>query len=148
MNNPPAPTLPAAERARSPLWQVIGTAHQLEMWLESRLDEVGLSVAKVSVLKVLVEAGDALPLGELAECQGCVRSNMTQLVDRLEADGLVRRVADANDRRIRRASLTPAGREAFEKGRRVMEELEQEVAKALRGSEAAALERTLNRMTS
>ena len=34
---------------------------------------------------------------------------MTTLIDRLEADGLVRRVDDPADRRSKRAQLTPEG---------------------------------------
>jgi DNA-binding MarR family transcriptional regulator len=52
-------------------------------------------------------------LSSLAERQRCVRSNITQLVDRLEADGLVRRVDDPADRRAVLAMATPLGAERF-----------------------------------
>ena len=42
------------------------------------------------------------------------RSNVTGLVDRLEARGLVRRHASANDRRAYRVVLTGAGRKLVE----------------------------------
>jgi len=44
-----------------------------------------------------------------------VRSNITQLMDRLEKDGLVRRRADRDDRRSVLAELTPAGTQAHAK---------------------------------
>lgn len=69
----------------------------------------GLSLAKFGVLAALVEAGEPLPLGQLAERIACVKSNVTQLVDRLEEDGLVRREPDPADRRVTRAAITEDG---------------------------------------
>ena len=74
-------------------------AQFLEGRLEEAMADVGLSTARFGVLAQLAEAGEPLPLGVLAERLSCVRSNVTQLVDRLEADGLVRRVPDPSDRR-------------------------------------------------
>src|SRR5882762_9337301 len=84
--------------------------------VEAKLNVVGLSWAKLAALKVLSEAGESLPLGQLAERLSCVKSNITQLIDRLEADGLVSRTGDPNDRRSRLAVLTAAGRKACEAG--------------------------------
>jgi len=50
-----------------------------------------------------------MSLSDLADNQHCVRSNITQLVDRLEQDGLVRRRHDPADRRGVLAELTPPG---------------------------------------
>ena len=47
-----------------------------------------------------------ISLSELAEKLTCVRSNVTQLVDRLEADGLAKRADDPADRRAVRAKVT------------------------------------------
>ena len=55
-------------------------------------------------------AGEPLPLGTLAERCACVRSNITQLVDRLQAEKLVVRSDDPRDRRSVRAELTAEGR--------------------------------------
>lgn len=130
----------------STLGRVLGTAHELESRLEAALGEKGLSLAKLGVLQTLGEARGPLPLGELAEANQCVRSNITQLVDRLEADGLVRRMNDPGDRRIRRAVLTAKGRKLWAAGQRILEAHERKVAKALGAGELAALERTLARL--
>ncbi|TMG94648.1 MAG: MarR family transcriptional regulator, partial [Betaproteobacteria bacterium] len=74
-----------------------------EKRLEDALEKVGLSNAKFGALTHLVEAGEPLSLSECAARMTCVRSNITQLIDRLEADGLVRRVDDPADRRGVRA---------------------------------------------
>ncbi len=136
------------DRGDACLWRVIRAGHELESRLESALAAVGLSLPKLGVLKILCDAKEPLPLSDLAEHSHCVRSNMTQLVDRLEADGLVKRESDANDRRIRRAALTPAGHKACEQGRRIVEELEREVAKTLTPADAAGLAEALGRLTS
>ena len=83
---------------------------------EVKLAAVGLSLPKLAALTALSEAGESMPLSQLAERLSCVKSNITQLVDRLEADGFVTRSADPNDRRARLAVLTPAGRDACKKG--------------------------------
>jgi len=91
-------------------------ARVLEDRLEEAMGRVGLSGARYGVLDQLARARDPLALGELAERLSCVRSNITQLVDRLEADGLVRRVSDPDDRRSIRAELTEAGLERTSQG--------------------------------
>jgi DNA-binding MarR family transcriptional regulator len=48
---------------------------------------------------------------ELAEHLHFDASNITDIVDRLEARGLVERTVDPHDRRIRRVVLTPDGEE-------------------------------------
>src|SRR6202171_6208123 len=71
----------------------------VERRLEDALGTVGLSLAKFGALTFLVRAGEPLSLSECAAKMTCVRSNITQLVDRLESDGLVRRVDHPSDRR-------------------------------------------------
>lgn len=136
------------EREEPVLWRVLEAAHELETRLDHALAVIDLSLPKLGVLKILADAKEPLPLSEIAEHSHCVRSNMTQLVDRLAADGLVRRVNDAADRRIRRASLTAAGRKAYEQGARIVEKIEQETGNALSQTDAAALAQALGRLVS
>src|SRR5438093_5386607 len=105
-----------AEQGRSGLFAVLHVASSLEARVEARLAEVGLSLPKLAALHQLSQAGDSLPLGQLAERLACVKSNVTQLVDRLEADGLVVRAADPNDRRSRLAVITESGKSAYGRG--------------------------------
>jgi DNA-binding MarR family transcriptional regulator len=90
--------------------RLIGAGHAVQARLEAALEPLGLSLAKFGVLANLATAGEPLPLHTLAERCACVRSNITQLVDRLEADVLVARHTDPHDRRSVRAELTPEGR--------------------------------------
>src|SRR5205085_9128779 len=98
------------------LIDVLHAASALESRVDARLAAIGLSLPKLAALRALVTAEEALPLGQLAERLACVKSNVTQLVERLEADGLVLRAPDPGDRRSRRAAITDAGRHACEQG--------------------------------
>src|SRR5439155_24200246 len=91
----------------------------------------------------LVRAGDPVSLGECAANMTCVRSTITQLVDRLEADGLVRRVQDPNDRRGVRALVTPLGMERQAAGAKLVEQVQKQFAKSLAGVDRDALTRAL-----
>jgi DNA-binding MarR family transcriptional regulator len=113
------------------MWSLIHAARAIEQRIESALEVVQLSLPKFTVLTTLVDAGIPLTLSELAARSSCVRSNMTQLIDRLEADGLVRRVDDPHDRRSVRAELTPLGRERQTAGARQMDTVRDQFAALL-----------------
>ena len=121
------------------LHAIFQAAHAAESQVETKLSEVGLSLPKLLALKALAEAGESMPLGQLAERLSCVKSNITQLVDRLEADGLVARKPDPRDRRSRLAALTAAGRRACQAGSRVQQDCERELLGALSAEEARHL---------
>jgi len=111
--------------------------------LEASLGSVGLSMAKHSALAALARAESPLTLSELAARLSCVRSNITQLVDRLETDGLVRRVDDRSDRRSVRAELTPLGREKCEAGSRALADAQTELSTRLSPRDSRALSAVL-----
>src|SRR6185295_5181399 len=127
------------ESSRTPLFAVLHAAGALEARVEERLAEAGLSLPKLAALHQLSQAGDSLPLGQLAERLACVKSNVTQLVDRLEADGLVVRAADPNDRRSRLAVLTDSGKTAYARGSHIQQHAERDIFGALSKEESIAL---------
>src|SRR3954469_3284749 len=127
------------ESGRTPLFAVLHAAGTLESRVEEQLAEVGLSLPKLAALHQLSQAGDSLPLGQLAERLACVKSNVTQLVDRLEADGLVVRAADPNDRRSRLAVITDSGKTAYERGIQIQQHTEKEIFGALTKVESTTL---------
>lgn len=61
----------------------------VELWLDATLASVGLSATKWNAPRQLVDADGQLTLGQLAGRLSCVKSNATQLVDRLEVQKLV-----------------------------------------------------------
>jgi len=132
---------------RTGLFAVLHASSVLEDRVEAKLADIGLSLAKLAALKRLSEAGDALPLGQLAERLACVKSNVTQLVDRLESDGLVSRAADANDRRSRLAVLTDAGRKAYVRGAEILHTAERDLFGVLSRDESAQLHALLAKIS-
>lgn len=124
------------------LMTLVHAAEAMQRHAEARLAAVRLSLPKLAALTALSQAGASLPLSQLAESLSCVKSNITQLVDRLEADGFVTRAADPNDRRSRLAVMTPAGREAYEKGSAILQEAERDLVARL-GAEGARTLATL-----
>ncbi len=130
------------------VFRILGAARELETQVEEALDKIGLSPAKAGVLRALAKAGDPLPLSEVASCNKCVKSNIPQLVDRLEADGLVRRVSDPDDRRVTLASLTHEGRMAYVQATRVIQQFERELYRRLGGDDADGLVRALEQLSS
>jgi DNA-binding MarR family transcriptional regulator len=125
-------------------FSIVHAARLIEDRMEGALGGVGLSVAKHTALTRLQEAGEPLTLSELAERLSCVRSNITQLVDRLESDGLVRRVADPSDRRSIRAELTELGKERQVAGAAEVVRVQQEVIEKLGGADLSAIEAALS----
>ena len=115
------------DSARSFSYALLGASNKVADHLEKALEPVGLSLAKFGALSKLVAADEPIPLSTLAERCACVRSNITQLVDRLEADGLVSRAHDPHDRRSVLAELTDEGRRRQAAGLRAIEKAEQEL---------------------
>jgi DNA-binding MarR family transcriptional regulator len=118
--------------------------HRIEARLEEALAGVKLSGAKHAALSVLVTQDQPISLSELAEKLTCVRSNITQLVDRLEADGLVKRIDDPADRRAVRAEVTRLGRERHAAGAKVVNAILQAVAKELAAVDPKVLKHALD----
>lgn len=130
-------------RADSLVFSFLDAAQAVERRLDAAVSPLGLSLPKLALLHVLAEAKQPLPLSHLAAHQHCVRSNITQLVDRLENDGLVRRRPDPEDRRSVRAALTPAGERAHADGMRALLEEQHAIVSALSTGDAANLRSAL-----
>lgn len=71
--------------------------------------DTGFSPSQLSALAVIENHGP-LTLGALAEHERVAPPSITKVVAKLEADGLVVRVACSDDRRVARVSTTPAGK--------------------------------------
>ena len=70
--------------------------------------DFGMSPMGVNVFRIL-EPGAELPMSALADSVGCDASNVTGIVDRLEARGLIERRDDPGDRRVKLITLTDEG---------------------------------------
>lgn len=85
---------------------VIDLGRSLAGHFESELAELDLTFPQAMLLRQL---GAALPMNQAADRLHCDPSNVTGLVDRLEARGLITRRAGTTDRRVKQLVLTPEG---------------------------------------
>jgi DNA-binding MarR family transcriptional regulator len=85
-----------------------------------------------------------MAMGDLAGHLHLEISTMTRVVDHLVADGLVTRVADANDRRVCRVQLTRKGRSLISK---IRAELLTRYEAVLRGIPAQSREAVITTMS-
>ena len=125
---------------------LLDAARAVEARVERALAAEGMSLAKLGALRHLALADEPLTLTQLAERHCCGRSNVTALIDRLEADGYVERSVDPNDRRNVRAALTPAGRAAYERAGASLAEHERAIDERLGQEPRAELARGLQTM--
>ena len=123
---------------------LLDAARRIECRLEEALATVGLSIAKYQALDVLVSAGMPTRLSALAGSLDCVRSNVTQLADRLESDGLIRRVASPDDRRAVHAVVTPLGQERHAAGAAAIRTLQSEIAARVPPADRKSFHRVLS----
>jgi DNA-binding MarR family transcriptional regulator len=93
--------------ARDVLAHVHGLVEHFKSYAQALAEELGLSLSQLDALKSL--GGEPCSQRELARNLHFDASNVTDIVDRLEARGIVSRVVDPNDRRVRRVVLTDEG---------------------------------------
>lgn len=63
------------------------------------------------MLLTLFDDKNGRSMNELSVLMGCDASNITGLIDRLDSQGLVERVVDPTDRRVKLIRLSPQGTE-------------------------------------
>jgi DNA-binding MarR family transcriptional regulator len=102
-----ADALPAPVSAVDEIWSLLrmlfGQHRRAFLIAASELD---LHPAQAGAL---MQLSSPLPMSELANRLGCDSSNVTGLVDRLEAGKLVARQPSFDDRRVKHVVLTEAG---------------------------------------
>lgn len=86
-----------------------------------------------------------MPMRQIAQRLKCEPSNVTGIIDRLEAHGLAERRADPGDRRVKLAAATPAGHDTAERLRDSLDFAREPLA-ALSAEERAVLRDLLKRM--
>jgi DNA-binding MarR family transcriptional regulator len=136
-----------ASRLTSPTHDVEAVAdrlHSAALHLLRRLrvedDVLGISPPRLSALSVVVFTGP-IGIGDLATAEGVAAPTMTRLVDGLEADGLVGRGPDPDDRRGVLVRATPKGSRVLRRGRRRRVELLASGLRALSSPDLAAVAR-------
>lgn len=100
--------------------------HQLLLArLDGAMKPFGITFARYEVLRLLsFSASGALPLSKIGERLMVHPTSVTNVIDRLVADGLVDRNVDPRDRRRALASLTPAGQKVLDEATTVLTEMD------------------------
>jgi DNA-binding MarR family transcriptional regulator len=113
------PAAPAA--AMAAVTSVMRAQQVLLAHLNDALRPFGLTFPRYEALMLLLFTREgALPLGKIGERLQVHRTSVTNIVDKLERDGLVRRVPHAEDRRATLAEITPEGRRVAQAATKAM----------------------------
>ena len=107
------------------LWLVLMKAYRtLERHARCSIAPLGLGPSDFAILELLLHRGQQ-PVNAIGRRVDLTSGAITSAVDRLEAQGLVVRTSDPEDRRTRFVSLTPKGtariRKVFGVHKRAME---------------------------
>jgi DNA-binding MarR family transcriptional regulator len=144
----PALSSPPPERLRT--WRlcfesILALADVLDSELER---DAGIPLRWYDLLVHLEDEPEGVQMNALAERILYSKSGFTRVVDRMEADDLVRRVRPENDRRSIRIVLTDMGRETLERARRHHRHgIEQHFARHLDDEDVQALARALEKVS-
>jgi MarR family transcriptional regulator, organic hydroperoxide resistance regulator len=133
-----APANDPAQEAWELLWGIM-QAHKRRLF--ALAGELGLAPMQLHALR-LIEPGAQLPMSSLAEKLFCDASNVTGIVDRLEARSLIERRPAAYDRRVKLLALTDEGERVREAVWRQLSQPPPEIA-ALSIEQQRALRDTL-----
>jgi DNA-binding MarR family transcriptional regulator len=125
--------------------RIMGISRRLKISLEETLAEHGLDWADWKVLGALVRKSPR-SAGKLAEITELSSGAMTSRLDRLEESGLVRRLADPEDRRGVLVDLTAKGKRAYHDAAGDEAAKEALITSALNKREKAELNTLLRRL--
>jgi DNA-binding MarR family transcriptional regulator len=137
----PSPDPPVAEFAGQLFFRLWRASHTR---IADALEPIGLTTALFGLLNVLGARHGAIQQ-ELGSAMGIDPSTMVALIDELEAKGLAKRRPRPTDRRAREVVITPKGRRALERGRRLASQVEDEVLQGLTDDERRQLLTLLRR---
>jgi MarR family transcriptional regulator for hemolysin len=115
--------------------RIVGHAYRtFARIVDAQLRHLGFAMSQLPVLIVLKQ-GKPLPQAELARMARVEQSSMAQLLNRMERDGLIERVADPEDRRSRLILLTESARQRMHEGKAIMDATVEIALKGLSPSE-------------
>ncbi len=116
MNQPARTAAPSPTKQRLRLWlRLLRTTRSIEGELRERLrTRCDTTMPRFDVLAALYAAPRGLRMNELSRRLKVSNGNVTGIVERLVADGMVVRATIAGDRRALLVRLTDNGRERFE----------------------------------
>jgi DNA-binding MarR family transcriptional regulator len=121
---------------------LLTTSAQLRRAVDEHMAKDGVSLARTKVLQVLARLGPVKQTRLAAEL-GMAPRSITQAVEAMERDGLVRRSSDAGDRRAKVVAVTDEGTRALASGEQAGHEILRSLFRHLGSDQLEALERVL-----
>jgi MarR family 2-MHQ and catechol resistance regulon transcriptional repressor len=105
----PAKTASTHETSSAALWVVLARAYRsMASFVERSVAALDIGLSDFMILEALLHKGP-LTMSELCEAALITNASMTAAIDRLEERAFVERIADKQDRRVRRVQLTAQG---------------------------------------
>jgi MarR family transcriptional regulator for hemolysin len=108
-----SPGSPRLDREYGFTYRIILIARRYRAMLDERLRPMGYGTARMEALSMIARAPEPSAQVAIARRIGIEGPTLTRMLDALEADGLVLRRQDPNDRRTKLIELTEAGRQAL-----------------------------------
>ena len=138
-----------SKEAKSPRFVfLVNQAHRkLQRWTETRPGTwEGISTAQVGLLFLLASRNQAT-IGEIAQALQVAPAATTNLSKRMEASGLIQRIADHDDGRVTRLRLTQFGEDASAQSREMLKELNKRISDGFSSEELATVARWLSHVS-
>jgi DNA-binding MarR family transcriptional regulator len=109
-----APTVQELAESLAELWRRVAAGGDQSRSF-ALVDELGISLTQMKSLMLLQHCGDPLSVGELSERLPLSLPAASRTVDGLLRRGWIERREDERDRRCKRVTITPAGRDVAER---------------------------------
>ena len=116
-----------------------------EFLLDEEVAPLEVTAAQFIIIKNVLK-GHANSACELCKYMDYDRGAMSRMIDRLEAKGLIRRVALAHTRRTMALEVTEAGKAAFPKMQACLTKVVNRLLKGVTRTQVREVEKTLKRM--
>jgi MarR family transcriptional regulator, transcriptional regulator for hemolysin len=137
----------AAEGSEESIGRLVAlTAKAVREWFESHLAAHGGGLPMWIVLSHAIESDESPSQRELAARMGIGGATLVRHLDRLEAEGLVVRRRDEQDRRVTRIDITAAGRRRHRELAAVAGDVDREVKALMSDEEERMLRSVLHRL--
>ena len=136
------------EREYGFTYRTILFARRYRALLDEQLRPLGYGTARMEALSTIDRAHEPSAQIAIAKRIGIEGPTLTRMLDTLEAEGLVVRRADPNDRRTKLIELTPAGKSALDEILAVAHSFRRTVLKDLNDSELDAVNKVTDKLLS
>jgi MarR family transcriptional regulator for hemolysin len=134
------------EREYGFTYRTILFARRYRALLDEQLRPMGYGTARMEALSTIERAHEPSAQIAIAKRIGIEGPTLTRMLDTLEAEGLVVRRADPNDRRTKLIELTEAGKRALNEIMAVAHNFRKSILKDLSDAELDAVNRVTDKL--